>query len=348
MTSYFDLLKGDALVQLRTLPDDSVHAVICDPPYGLTSKHDIYEILTAWLEGQTYVNRQNGYAGTEWDNSVPGPELWKEVKRVLMPGGVVLAFGASRTSHLTTISLELAGLEIRDSLHWVYAPGCQRSRDLSKYPELDGSPKLQESVSGMRTTLKPGHEPITIARKKLNDGQHLLGSMLEHQVGAINHNGFRNKTKLVASNVLAVHDFGCVAGACLCEIKLDPISKHATPIYPSQEISHASLNFPKPTKDERPKSVEETTHETVKPLALMRTLIRAFSSPGQIILDPFAGSGTTAEAALLEGRHSIGCEITPKYWPLIMGRFESLKERGFDVRLGAPIDLQSTSVLFEN
>ncbi|MDO8646746.1 MAG: site-specific DNA-methyltransferase [Candidatus Planktophila sp.] len=345
MTSYFNLLKGDAIQQLRTLAPNSVHAVITDPPYGLTSGHDINEMLSSWLSGKAYVNPKSGYNGNGWDNSVPGPELWQEVERVVMPGGFVLAFGASRTSHLTALALELAGFDLRDSIHWVYAPGCQRSKDLSNYPELDGSIALQYSVKGMRTTLKPGHEPITVARKRMYEGQDLLGSMLDYKLGAINHNGFLDKTKAVASNVLVVHDLDCTENTCLCGIATDASQQYSTPIYPHHEIPNASLNFPKPKKSERPKSADGTSHETVKPIALMQTLIRAFSAPGQIILDPFLGSGTTAEAALVEGRNIIGCEITPKYWPLILGRFASLEMRRFDVRLGSPFTLQSTSVL---
>ena len=345
MSSYFNLLKGEALSQLSSLPSNSVHAVITDPPYGLTSEHDIHGMLGAWLAGRVYVNEKNGYGGTEWDNSVPGPELWQEVRRVLMPGGFVLAFGASRTSHLTTIALELAGFEIRDSLHWVYTPGCQRSQDLAKHPDLANSPELRASIRGMRTTLRPGHEPITVARKKLYEGQDLLESVIESNLGAIRHSGFTNKKNLVASNVLVVHELECGERGCVCGLAQDPASKYGTPIYPATEIPLSSLEVPKPNKAERPKSASGSAHETVKPVTLMRTLIRAFSGPGQICLDPFLGSGTTAEAALMEGRHIVGCEITPKYWELIQSRFNSLKMSGLDVRRGSPFDLQMTSVL---
>lgn len=52
-------------------------------------------------------------------------------------------------------------------------------------------------------------------------------------------------------------------------------------------------------------------HPTLKPVALLRWLIRSYSNPGDTILDPTAGSGTTAVAALLEGRHSICIEKDP-------------------------------------
>ena len=70
---------------------------------------------------------------------------------------------------------------------------------------------------------------------------------------------------------------------------------------------------------ERP-VVDGVAHSTVKPLALMRWLVRMVTPPGGCVLDPFLGSGTTVEAALLEGFRCIGIESQEKYWPLIETR----------------------------
>ena len=61
-------------------------------------------------------------------------------------------------------------------------------------------------------------------------------------------------------------------------------------------------------------------HPTVKPLALMRYLIKLVTPPNGIVLDPFLGSGTTAVAATLEGFEWIGCEMTEDYFPIIEAR----------------------------
>ena len=61
-------------------------------------------------------------------------------------------------------------------------------------------------------------------------------------------------------------------------------------------------------------------HPTVKPVALMRWLVRLVTPPGGTVLDPFAGSGTTLVAATLEGFHAIGIELTDDYHPIIAGR----------------------------
>lgn len=61
-------------------------------------------------------------------------------------------------------------------------------------------------------------------------------------------------------------------------------------------------------------------HPTVKPIALMRWLVRLVTPPGGTVLEPFAGSGTTMAAAILEDCHVIGCELTADYLPIIEGR----------------------------
>ena len=72
-------------------------------------------------------------------------------------------------------------------------------------------------------------------------------------------------------------------------------------------------------KETEPKA---NIHPTVKPLALMRYLIKLVTPPGGTVLDPFLGSGTTAVAAILEGFDWIGCEMTEEYWPIIEARVE--------------------------
>jgi len=63
-------------------------------------------------------------------------------------------------------------------------------------------------------------------------------------------------------------------------------------------------------------------HPTVKPLALMRYLVKLVTPPSGTVLDPFLGSGSTAVAAILEGFEWIGCEMTEDYFPIIEARVE--------------------------
>jgi site-specific DNA-methyltransferase (adenine-specific) len=63
-------------------------------------------------------------------------------------------------------------------------------------------------------------------------------------------------------------------------------------------------------------------HPTVKPTALMQYLIRLVTPKNGVVLDPFAGSGSTGKAAILEGKRFIGIELTPEYLPIIEGRLK--------------------------
>lgn len=75
----------------------------------------------------------------------------------------------------------------------------------------------------------------------------------------------------------------------------------------------------KADSSERPR-VDGVAHPTVKPLDLMRYLVRLVTPPGGVVLEPFAGSGTTLEACIVEGFRCIGIEREADYIPLIMAR----------------------------
>jgi DNA modification methylase len=74
-------------------------------------------------------------------------------------------------------------------------------------------------------------------------------------------------------------------------------------------------------------------HPTQKPLGALRPLIKAFSQKGEIVLDPFAGSGTTALAALLLGRRYIGIEVREDYATIAQQR---LRRKGGEPPMTEP------------
>jgi DNA modification methylase len=71
---------------------------------------------------------------------------------------------------------------------------------------------------------------------------------------------------------------------------------------------------------ERPKLDDGTAHSTVKPVSLMRWLVRLVTPPGGLVLDPFAGSGATGEACVLEGFRSVLIELEQPHAELIKHR----------------------------
>lgn len=120
---------GDNRDVLRLLPDNSVDAVITDPPYALVSIQKRFGKAGSAppsSEGASgvYGRAASGFMGRGWDTGEVAfaVEFWAEVWRVLKPGGHVAAFSASRTYHRLGVAIEDAGFEIRDGLIEIVAP----------------------------------------------------------------------------------------------------------------------------------------------------------------------------------------------------------------------------------
>lgn len=104
-------------------------------------------------------------------------------------------------------------------------------------------------------------------------------------------------------------------------------ARNFTPADTYGDSGGASRFFPtfryeaKAPTSERPR-VGDVAHPTVKPVALMRWLVRLVTPPGGVVLEPFAGSGTTAEACIAEGMRCIAIEREADYLPLIRQRLD--------------------------
>jgi len=146
------LLKGDCLVTLKTLPDNSVDSIVTDPPYGLEFMGKEWD--APWKRVGDVIDDpadvggfQDGAGGNAFSRSrirygignsaSIGFQVWftevaLECFRVLKPGGHILSFGGTRTYHRMAVAIEDAGFEIRDSIHWTYGSGFPKSMDVSK------------------------------------------------------------------------------------------------------------------------------------------------------------------------------------------------------------------------
>lgn len=190
---------------------------------------------------------------------------------------------------------------------------------------------------GWGTALKPAFEPVTLARKPL-DGT-VAANVLEHGTGALNIDGSRigGPSGRWPANVVLDESqaaeldrqSGNVKTGATKPHRRDPdsspmfkVGKWMTHSQPASEGGASRFFYvAKAPKSERP-VVDGTAHPTVKPLALMRWLVRMVTLPGGTVLDPFAGSGTTLEAAMLEGFNVVGIEREADYLPLIHARIE--------------------------
>ena len=188
------LMLGDNIESLKKLPDNSVDSIVSDPPYGLS-----------------FMNKR-------WDYDVPSVEFWKEVLRVLKPGGHVLSFGGTRTYHRMVVNIEDAGFEIRDQIMWLYGSGFPKSHNIGKavdkgdksfydnaWASSDVSrkdveiTKGQSPYEGWGTALKPAVEPICVARKPLSE-KSVAENVLRWGTGGINIDGCRVGSETIKVN----------------------------------------------------------------------------------------------------------------------------------------------------
>lgn len=380
---------GDCLDVLRTLPDNSVDAVVTDPPAGIS------------------------FMSKSWDGDKGGREQWsawladimREALRVTKPGGHAFVWALPRTAHWTACGLEDAGWEIRDRVVHLFGTGFPKSKNLG---------------NGFGTALKPAAEDWLLCRKPTEGST--TANFLAYGTGALNIDGTRvgsgGQLKWEKPRDMGYHggtDSGTVAateniqGRWPANVLLDGdmadaldeqsgIKKDSDPRRANGTVSGsrqqafgmgervaagyggeggASRFFPTfryqakaPTR-ERPSYVKEgagtgrvtglggkvrqcnvcetraiesgasepscghgdfrweqpttdtgskVAHPTVKPLELMRWLVRLVTPPGGVVLEPFAGSGTTVEAALLEGFRCVAVEREADYLPLIVER----------------------------
>ena len=217
---------GNNLDILKTFPDNSIDSVVTDPPYGLGKEPNAIEVLQSWITTGYHEVKGKGFMGKEWDAFVPQPNFWKEIYRVLKPGGYVLSFAGTRTYDWMVMAVRLAGFEIRDMIAWLYGSGFPKSHDISK--AIDKSLGAEREVVGKHqrpaksiytqaqvemskdvnitapstdeakqwqgwgTALKPALEPIVMARKPL-DGT-IAQNVLKHGVGGINIDECRVET----------------------------------------------------------------------------------------------------------------------------------------------------------
>jgi hypothetical protein len=178
----------------------------------------------------------------------------------------------------------------------------------SKDRERRDIPATEDAVrwEGWGTALKPGQELWWLARKPIRGT--VAASVLAHGTGALNIDGCSTSGRW-PPNVVFTHSASCEQEAWACAADC--------PVAELDRQSGVSRFFPvfryeaKAPAHERPKLPDGTAWPTVKPVDLMSWLVRLITPPGGVVLDPFAGTGTTGEACLVEGFRCVLIERDP-------------------------------------
>jgi DNA modification methylase len=315
------VVHGDTLELLPEIPDHSIDAVVCDPPYGINFNNQRWDGSDIRRIGRGGRRRSGISAGLAFQNWTT---LWAtELCRVLKPGGHCVAFAAPRMAHRLTSGLEDGGLEIRDTLMWMFGTGIPKSRRL---------------VGGQGTTLKPFYEPIILARRPLEGT--VADNVARHGTGALNVEACAiadGADQRWPANVLLSHASGCRSNSCSshCAVAgLDAQHQSASRFLYQAKASrrerdagceHLPLVARELMPDHRRRPGAQpprmrNTHPTVKPIGVMTWLVRLITPADGLVLDPFCGSGTTGIAAALEHRRFLGIERDPDHADLARAR----------------------------
>jgi len=139
------LTLGDSFEVMATYPENSIGAVISDPPYGI------------------------GFMGKQWD-AIHEMQRWHETwlteaYRILIPGGIIKAFSATRTYHRLAMAMHEVGFENIHGEAWCYGSGFPKSLNVGKALEKAGELELAKQFEGYGTALKPAYEIFICARK---------------------------------------------------------------------------------------------------------------------------------------------------------------------------------------
>lgn len=345
---------GDCINVMRTLPDNSVDSIVTDPPYGLGfmgAKWDALPPGEDWARECLRVLKPGGHllafggtrtwhrlavavedAGFEIRDSIawmygsgfpksldvskaidkaagaitapatPAAQQWQGWGTALKPAHepVVVA----RKPFKTTVAVNVQ--------EWgtgaINVDGCRVGTETVESGRSGRGVHQTGSMAGsLGASTEGGHSagrwPANVV---LDEG---MAAMLDGQSG--NRRGFASQRDLTIGE-----DDGVIYGR-----GLGVVAPGVRQGYNDNGGASRFFYVAKAPKKERP-VVDGVAHATVKPLTLMRWLVRLVTPEGGTVLEPFAGSGATVEACILEGFHCIAIEREAEYLPLIQARID--------------------------
>ena len=286
-----DLLVGDCREILKDMPSKSVDMILTDPPYFLDGFDN------KWSKGKQKANTQKGIVGglpvgMKFSKN-QGKQLQnfmspiaEELHRVLKPGGFCLVFSFPRLVHRMGVAFEDASFEIRDLYAWEFSNKSQTKAFSHNHFVKNKKNLSEEEKEEILASLVDRKTPQFGPRF-----ESIICAKKENE-GTFVDNWIKYKLGFIDVSV----------------------SKDMFGTSPSTLI--------KVNKEDKPAF---NYHLTTKPVQLCKYFIETFTCPGQVVLDPFVGSGTTSVAAKLSNRSSIGIDIFQEYIDICNTRLEQIK-----------------------
>ncbi len=287
--SSYCIFNADCREGLKKIPDNNIDFIVTDPPYFIDGMDNNWNDKE--LKRRTkYSNVISGIpAGMKFDRK-QGENLQKflepicqEFFRILKPGGFCVIFSQGRLYHRTAMALDLAGFEIRDLMAWKYE-GQAKAFSQDHFIRRDKN-KTEEEKEKLIAELKGLKTP----QLKPQMEPMVLGQ--KPKEGTFVENWEKYKVGLMNTNESLDGKFPGTVMEVSKKVRINETD-------------------------------EKIEHMTVKPVHLISHLIRLFTREGQIVLDPFLGSGSHGLAAIMNNRNFIGYEIEKKYFDIAKDRLE--------------------------
>ena len=342
----YELKQGDNVVTLKQYPDNHFDSIVTDPPYGIE------------------------FLGKDWDKNTGAVETWHECYRVLKPGGHILAFSAARTYHHLATNIESAGFEIRDQLMWIYSTGLAKAQDMGKVLDKRGIENdfhgWKTALKPAHEPIVLARKPFkgSCVDNVLTHGTGAL-NIDESRIPATDKAKFPVGVYRTDTTVGAIrperrtadeHPEGRYPKNVLGEIEnyqkffyapktsrkerhigfelddIETFSRATTDGSSSVQILRKRDEKFHNTSDRETTQSTGNNHPTVKPVELMKYLIKLVTPAGGIVLDPFTGSGSTGMACVELDYEFLGCELDPEYIEIATKRIEGWYEFKRDSR----------------
>ena len=325
---YAILISGDSLVTLKNLPDHCISLILTDPPYHATKKKNIFGD-THFQDDEHYITWMMEYA-REW-------------RRVLRPNGSL--FCCCDTSMASKLEVMMGKyFNILSQIVWTKPndPGFDGWKGKMKKEALrqwyPHSERILFAEPALEGNLRRSAFGMLLREKRVQSGLsgHQL-TALTGDHGKVNHGGAVSNWES-GRNIPSRCQYQRVCNALIGTGKVNSMPRYEDVIRPFNMSSDRAFtdvwNFPsvRPYKGK---------HPAEKPLDMLKHAIEATTYEGDIVLDCFAGSGSTAVAAAAVGRRSISIEIDNQWIEAISNRLRKLEfmEKQYGNKMDAGMSL---------
>ena len=316
MKIHTELMQGNCIQLLQNIKDESIDAVITDPPY-------------------CYLNTKE--KNCEFDKSFDNLVFVEQCKRVLKKTGFVVMFGRGENFYkLNTLFCD-AKFKFKEDIVWNKASSSSPFHQIGRVHE--NIVIFTKNNGIIRKTKIPYLESINAGdiknKKDTKEVLFQISDRIRHIYNALDKpkelhqlkeflDGNVIYSKPTNKNVLNVTRQTLFYKPTLATSILQSLTKGKK----EEDI----INIPTIIKEAK---LINNYHPTEKPIRLIERLISLVTDEGDVVLDPFTGSGTTGVACIKQKRHFIGMELDEKYFDVAYRRIEDekreTKETLFDI-----------------